>query len=127
MLLRLRPIVGAPLAAVAIAVYVEIAVALFVYRLYWLDLIHVTGAMLLTALCVIAYRAIGEAAQKRAVTAAFGLHVSPGVVAELLKHEGGTTDALAETRQSDDILFGYPRLHRDVRKTYARGRVRPAQ
>lgn len=105
MLLRFRPIVGAPLAAVAIAAYVELAVALFVYRLYWLDVLHVAAAMLLTALAVIAYRAIGEAAQKRAVTAAFGLHVSPGVVAELLKHEGGTSDALAGKRAKVTIFY----------------------
>ncbi|HET6894759.1 MAG TPA: adenylate/guanylate cyclase domain-containing protein, partial [Candidatus Baltobacteraceae bacterium] len=105
MLLRLRPIVGAPLAAVAIVVYVEVAVALFVYRLYWLDLIHVCAAMLLTAAGVIAYRAIGEAAQKRAVTAAFGLHVSPGIVAELLKHEGGAADALAGKRAKVTIFY----------------------
>jgi adenylate cyclase len=105
MLLRLRPVVGAPLAFVTIAVYVEIAVALFVYRLYWLDLIHVCAAMLLTAAGVIAYRAIGEAAQKRAVTAAFGLHVSPGIVAELLKHEGGAADALAGKRAKVTIFY----------------------
>lgn len=105
MVLRLRPILAAPLAAVAIAAYVELAIALFVYRLYWLDVLHVAAAMLLTALGVIAYRAIGEAAQKRAVTAAFGLHVSPGVVAELLKHEGGASDALAGKRAKVTIFY----------------------
>lgn len=105
MLVRVRPIVGAPLAALAIAAYAEIAIALFVYRLYWLDLLHVAAAMLLTALGVIAYRAIGEAAQKRAVTAAFGLHVSPAVVMELLKHEGGASDALAGKRAKVTIFY----------------------
>lgn len=105
MVLRLRPIVAAPLAVLATAAYLEIAVALFVYRLYWLDAMHVAAAMLLTALGVISYRAVGEAAQKRAVTAAFGLHVSPGVVAELLKHEGGGADALAGKRAKVTIFY----------------------
>lgn len=105
MLLYLRPIIAAPLAALAIAVYAELAVALFVYRLYWLDLLHVAAAMLLTALAIIAYRAIAEAAQKRAVTAAFGLHVSPGIVAELLKHEGGAAEALAGKRAKVTIFY----------------------
>ena len=103
--MRLRPIVAAPLSLAATAAYVEVAIALFVYRLYWLDIIHVAGAMFLTASAVVAYRAIGEAAQKRAVTAAFGLHVSPGVVAELLKHEGGATDALAGKRAKVTIFY----------------------
>jgi adenylate cyclase len=105
LLLRVRPIVAVPLAAIAIAVYVEIAIALFVYRLYWVDMLHVAAAMFLTSLGVIAYRAIGEAAQKRAVTAAFGLHVSPGIVAELLKHEGGAADALAGKRAKVTIFY----------------------
>lgn len=105
MVMRLRPILAAPLAAVAIAAYLEIAVALFVYRLYWLDILHVAAAMFLTALGVIAYRAIGEAAQKRAVTAAFGLHVSPEVVTELLKHEGSASDALAGKRALVTIFY----------------------
>ena len=66
---------------------------------------HVAAAMLLTALGVIAYRAIGEAAQKRAVTAAFGLHVSPDVVMELLKREGGAVDALAGKRAKVTIFY----------------------
>ena len=105
MVLRLRPIVAGPLAIVAVAAYAEIAIAFFVYRLYWLDVIHVAAAMLLTALGVITYRAIGEAAQKRAVTNAFGLHVSPGVVAELLKHEGSASDALAGRRAKVTIFY----------------------
>jgi adenylate cyclase len=105
LVMRLRPIVAIPLAAIAIAAYVELAIALFVYRLYWLDVLHVAAAMFLTALAVIAYRAIGEAAQKRAVTAAFGLHVSPGIVAEVLKHEGGASDALAGKRAKVTIFY----------------------
>lgn len=105
MVLRLRPIVAGPLAIAAVAGYAEIAIAFFVYRLYWLDVIHVAAAMLLTALGVITYRAIGEAAQKRAVTAAFGLHVSPGVVTELLKHEGSASDALAGKRALVTIFY----------------------
>ena len=105
MVLQLRPVVAGPLAILAVAAYAELAIALFVYRLYWLDIVHVAAAMLLAALGVITYRAIAEAAQKRAVTAAFGLHVSPGVVTELLKHEGGASDALAGKRALVTIFY----------------------
>jgi class 3 adenylate cyclase/CHASE2 domain-containing sensor protein len=105
MIMRLRPIVAAPLALGAIGAYVEIAIALFVYRLYWLDVLHVAAAMLLTALGVLAYRAVTEAAQRRAVTAAFGLHVSPAIVTELLRHEGGAADALAGKRAKVTIFY----------------------
>lgn len=105
LVMRLRPLIAAPLAVLITAAYVELAFALFAYRLYWLDVLHVAAAMLLTAFGVIAYRAIGEAAQKRAVTAAFGLHVSPGIVEELLKQEGGAAEALAGKRAKVTIFY----------------------
>jgi adenylate cyclase len=104
MVLQLRPLIAAPLAIVSVLVYAETSIAVFVYKLYWLDLVHVAAAMLLASFAAIAYRAIGEAAQKRAVTAAFGLHVSPGVVAELLKSDGAS-DALAGKSAKVTIFY----------------------
>jgi adenylate cyclase len=91
---QLRPPVAVVLGIAAIVAYVEIAAALFDYRLYWLDLSHVSGAMLLAALAVIAYRVMTEAAERRFVTDLFGRHVSPEVVASIL-HAGDPKSALA--------------------------------
>lgn len=84
---QLRPPVAVVLGVVAILAYVEAAIALFDYELYWLDVLHVSGAMLLAALAVIAYRVMTEAAERRFVTDLFGMHVSPAVVASILQTE----------------------------------------
>ena len=84
---QLRPPVAIGLALIAILAYVALAAALFVYRLYWLDLLHVAIAMVMAALAVVAYRVLTEAAQRRFVTEIFGRHVSPAVVHDLLKSD----------------------------------------
>ncbi len=86
-LANLKPLMGGLFALVAIVVYSEIAVAVYVYKLYWLDLIHVAGAMLIATLLVGLYRTVTEGAQRKMVTDMFGVHVSPAVVAEILKTE----------------------------------------
>ncbi|HET7812990.1 MAG TPA: adenylate/guanylate cyclase domain-containing protein [Candidatus Baltobacteraceae bacterium] len=105
LLAQIRPTVALLLSLFVVVAYIEIAAALFVYRLYWLDVMHVAGAMLLASLGVIAFRAVSESAQRRAVTNAFGLHVSPGIVKELLKHEGGAAGALAGKRAKTTIFY----------------------
>ena len=105
LLSQLRPPVAIALAAAVVVLYVETAVALFAYILYWLDILHVAGAMIFASLGVVAYRVVGEAAQKRAVTNAFGLHVSPGVVKEILNQEGGVASALAGKRAKTTIFY----------------------
>jgi class 3 adenylate cyclase/CHASE2 domain-containing sensor protein len=84
---QLRPPVAIALAAVAIVAYVEINAALFIYTLYWLDLLHAAGAMLLGALLVIAYRVLTESAERRFVTDLFGRHVSPALVEGILRSD----------------------------------------
>jgi len=84
-LAELRPPAGIALALVGTAAYVEVAVAVYAYRLYWLDLIHVAGAMLLATLLVGLYRVVSENSQRRMVTEMFGMHVSPAIVGEILK------------------------------------------
>ncbi|MBV8117151.1 MAG: adenylate/guanylate cyclase domain-containing protein [Candidatus Eremiobacteraeota bacterium] len=79
---------------IAIVVSLAAAVAygyvnlwLFVTRLYWLDLVHVVLAMILSAMLVAAYRLVTEGTQRRMVTNLFGMHVSPAIVAEILKQD----------------------------------------
>ncbi len=86
-LAELRPPVGIALALLGTVAYVELAVAVYAYRLYWLDLIHVAGAMLLATLLVGLYRIVSENSQRRMVTEMFGMHVSPAIVGEILKTE----------------------------------------
>ena len=86
-LAELHPRIGIAAALLATVVYVECAVALYVYQLRWLDLIHVAGAMLLATLLVGLYRIISESSQRRMVTEMFGMHVSPAIVGEILKTE----------------------------------------
>ncbi|HVS46911.1 MAG TPA: adenylate/guanylate cyclase domain-containing protein [Verrucomicrobiae bacterium] len=86
-LAELRPTYGIVVSLVAVVVYVEFAVAIYVYHLYLVDLIHVAGAMLLATLFGGLYRVLKEGAQRKMVTDMFGMHVSPAVVKEILKNE----------------------------------------
>ena len=94
LLLRVRALIAVVLGAGIIALYAVIAIALFAYDYYWLDLLHVAGAMLLAALAAIAVRVVSEAAGRRVVTEMFGRHVSPGVVAEIMRADD-PSEALA--------------------------------
>ncbi|MFN2529008.1 MAG: CHASE2 domain-containing protein [Candidatus Baltobacteraceae bacterium] len=76
---------GILLCLVAILVYAFIAITLYAQHLVWLDLMHVAGAMLLATLFVAIYRTITEGADKKMIKNMFGAHVSPEVVAEMLK------------------------------------------
>jgi class 3 adenylate cyclase/CHASE2 domain-containing sensor protein len=84
-LAEIRPVYSIASCLIAIVAYVEISVAVYAYRLIWLDLIQVAGAMLLATLLVGLYRIITEGAQRRMVTNMFAMHVSPAVVDEILK------------------------------------------
>lgn len=89
----LRPGWGIAACLIGTALYIEGNVALYAYRLYWLDLIHVAGAMLLATLLVGLYRVLTEGAQRRMVTEMFGMHVSPAIVRHILAF-GDARDAL---------------------------------
>ena len=75
------------LSLAAALAYAYVNLGLFVVDLYWLDLAHVELAMLLATALVAAYRLVGEGSARRLVTNLFGMHVSPEVVAEILKNE----------------------------------------
>ncbi len=83
----LPPLVGIGSSIALILAYSAIVVLTYGFALYWIDLIHVDGAMLATALFVALYRVITEGADKRAIRDMFGKHVSPEIVSEMLKHD----------------------------------------
>ncbi|MDQ6929835.1 MAG: adenylate/guanylate cyclase domain-containing protein [Candidatus Eremiobacteraeota bacterium] len=76
---------GILLCLVGIVLYGFLAVTLYASQLVWLDLTHVCGAMLLATLFVAIYRTITEGSDKKTIRTMFGAHVSPEIVAEMLK------------------------------------------
>ncbi len=86
---------AAALAVVAATVlYACFDVWLFVQHLYLLDLAHVVLAVVLATLATGVYRVATESGQRRMVTQLFGMHVSPAVVGEILRHDD-PADAIA--------------------------------
>jgi class 3 adenylate cyclase/CHASE2 domain-containing sensor protein len=71
----------------ATVAYAYLNLYFFIVRLYWLDLVHVVLAMLLGTMFVAIYRVLNEGSQRRMVTNLFGMHVSPAVVADILKQD----------------------------------------
>ncbi|GAC1654865.1 MAG: hypothetical protein NVS9B12_05660 [Vulcanimicrobiaceae bacterium] len=78
---------GILLCLVAVAAYAAVSVTMYATQLVWLDLMHVGGAMLLATLFVAIYRTITEGADKKMIRNMFGAHVSPAVVADMLKED----------------------------------------
>ena len=78
---------GILLCLVAVLIYASISIALYATKLTWLDMTHVAGAMLLATLFVAIYRTITEGADKKMIKNMFGAHVSPDIVAEMLKND----------------------------------------
>jgi class 3 adenylate cyclase/CHASE2 domain-containing sensor protein len=84
---QLRATLGVGLAVAVALVYTAFAVGLYAYTLHWIDLIHVDGAIILSALFVALYRTITEGADKRVIREMFGKHVSPALVDRMLSHD----------------------------------------
>jgi class 3 adenylate cyclase len=84
---QLKATLGIALAVGVALVYTAFAVGFYAYTLHWLDLIHVDGAILLSALFVALYRTITEGSDKRMITEMFGKHVSPALVTRMLSHD----------------------------------------
>jgi len=78
---------GILLCLVAVVAYASLSIWMYATRLIWIDLMHVAGAMLLATLFVAIYRTITEGADKKMIKNMFGAHVSPDVVAEMLKND----------------------------------------
>jgi adenylate cyclase len=84
---QLRATLGVALAVALAFVYTAFAVCFYAYTLHWIDLIHVDGAIILSALFVALYRTITEGADKRVIKEMFGKHVSPALVERMLSHD----------------------------------------
>ena len=84
---QLRATLGVALAIGVAVVYTAFAVAFYAYTLHWIDLVHVDGAIILSALFVALYRTITEGSDKRMITEMFGKHVSPALVSRMLSHD----------------------------------------
>jgi adenylate cyclase len=84
---QLPATLGVVLAAGVALVYTAFAVCFYAYTLHWIDLIHVDGAIILSALFVALYRTITEGADKRVIREMFGKHVSPALVDRMLSHD----------------------------------------
>jgi class 3 adenylate cyclase/CHASE2 domain-containing sensor protein len=84
---QLKATLGVALAVGVAVVYTAFAVGLYAYTLHWIDLVHVDGAIILSALFVALYRTITEGADKRVITEMFGKHVSPALVTRMLSHD----------------------------------------
>jgi class 3 adenylate cyclase len=84
---QLRATLGVALAVGVAIVYTAFAVGFYAYTLHWIDLIHVDGAIILSALFVALYRTITEGADKRVIKEMFGKHVSPALVDRMLSHD----------------------------------------
>lgn len=84
---QLKATVGVALAVGVAFVYTAFAVGYYAYTLHWIDLIHVDGAIILSALFVALYRTITEGADKRVIREMFGKHVSPALVDRMLSHD----------------------------------------
>jgi adenylate cyclase len=76
--------IGIALTAAAVAIYSLIALSVYGLTLHWIDLIHVDGGMLASALFVAFYRVVTEGADKRAIKELFGKHVSRALVEQMI-------------------------------------------
>jgi class 3 adenylate cyclase/CHASE2 domain-containing sensor protein len=84
---QLKATLGVALAVGVAFVYTAFAVGFYAYTLHWIDLVHVDGAIILSALFVALYRTITEGADKRVIKEMFGKHVSPALVDRMLSHD----------------------------------------
>jgi class 3 adenylate cyclase/CHASE2 domain-containing sensor protein len=78
---------GVAIAIVMATAYGAFAILYYAYTLHWINLIHVSGAVILAALFVALYRTITEGADKRVIKEMFGKHVSPALVDSMLNHD----------------------------------------
>ena len=79
-----RGVVIAVLIALGYGIF---AIALYAYTLHWINLIHVSAAIILSALFVALFRTITEGADKRVIREMFGKHVSPALVDQMMSHD----------------------------------------
>ncbi len=85
---RFRALTAFGLVAGLGCAYLLVAVYVFVSTRYWMPIVlPVGGAMLMTYICLVTWRAVFEQEEKRRVKSIFSKMVSPKIVTELLKAE----------------------------------------
>jgi class 3 adenylate cyclase len=84
---NLRSLVAAMCVVLLGAIYVSVALYLYVEGRYWLPLVLPGAALLLTHVTLVSYRAIFEQRERRRIRNIFAKIVSPNVVHELLEAE----------------------------------------
>src|SRR5207253_4955347 len=83
--------------------YVTIGTGVYVQSRYWIPLVlPVVGALLMTHVCLVTWRALFEQTERRRVKAIFSRVVSPKIMNELLEAE---TLSLSGARREVTILF----------------------
>jgi class 3 adenylate cyclase/CHASE2 domain-containing sensor protein len=100
---RFRALVAFSLVVGLAAAYLVVAVYIFVGTRYWVPIvIPVGGALLMTYICLVTWRAVFEQAEQRRVKSIFSKMVSPKIVSELLRAHDLK---LGGTRREITVLF----------------------
>jgi len=84
---NLRSLVAAICVILLGAIYISVALYLYIEVRYWLPLVLPCGALFLTHTALVSYRAIFEQRERRRIRSIFAKIVSPNVVHELLQAE----------------------------------------
>ena len=100
---ELRVPIASGLVVLAGIVYIAIGVLLYVETRYWIPLVlPVLGALLMTYVCLVAWRVVFEQAERRRLKSIFSTVVSPKIMHELLNAE---TLSLGGARRQITVLF----------------------
>lgn len=100
---RMRILVATTLVAVLIAAYVGLAWFLFIRYRFWIPVfVPITGALFMTHVVLVTWRAIFEQSEQRRVKSIFSRIVSPNIVNELL---GAERLGLGGARREVTVLF----------------------
>ena len=100
---KLRVLAASALVALLVVVYVVFSFVLYVQTRYWLPVVvPVSGALLMTHVCLVTWRVVFEQAERRRVKSIFSKIVSPKIVNELLAAE---TLSLGGARREVTVFF----------------------
>jgi class 3 adenylate cyclase len=100
---NLRVLAASALVTLLVVVYVVFGFVLYAQTRYWLPLVlPVSGALLMTHVCLVTWRVVFEQAERRRVKSIFSKIVSPKIVNELLAAE---TLSLGGARREVTVFF----------------------